>query len=94
VAQKFSIRKLIHITVVAYHIIPEALRNKDAPLLGLFSAYLWSSSSDMYIELQFGRHPVAVVQHTFTHKQHTEHMERNIHVHNNKKLSIHDNKKS
>jgi hypothetical protein len=35
--------------------------------------------------------PVAVVQHTFTHKQYTEYEEQNIH--NNKKLSIHNNKK-
>jgi hypothetical protein len=28
--------------------------------------------------LQLGWHPVAVVQHTFTHKQHTEYWKRNI----------------
>jgi hypothetical protein len=35
--------------------------------------------------------PVAVVQYTFTHKQYTEHRERNIH--NSKKLNIHNNQK-
>jgi hypothetical protein len=32
--------------------------------------------------------PVAVVQYTFTHKQHTEYRERNILVQNNKKKKI------
>jgi hypothetical protein len=32
-----------------------------------------------YFELQFGWHPVAVVQYTLTHKQYTEYRERNKH---------------
>jgi hypothetical protein len=30
--------------------------------------------------MQLGWHPVAAVQHTFTHKQYTEYSERNIHT--------------
>jgi hypothetical protein len=48
----------------------------------------------IYTELQLGWHPVAAVQYTFTHKQYTEHRERNIHndqkirnIHNNQKIN-------
>jgi hypothetical protein len=36
--------------------------------------------------LQLGWHPVAVVQHTFTHEQYTEYRERSIHNNKKKKL--------
>jgi outer membrane receptor for monomeric catechols len=32
----------------------------------------WSRSNDIFVKMQLGCHPVAVVQYTFTHKQYTE----------------------
>jgi hypothetical protein len=48
------------------------------------SQYLW-------YDMQFGWHPVATIQLTFTHKQYTEYKEQNLH--NNTKLNIHINTK-